>query len=600
MKKIIKNFSQIFDVSKWVFSIYWDISPKLLITYLVSDIILKFGVLLNSYVVALITDFAIKVYNQKTLDITSFSTFILIIVGIQVFLNIMRQLNLYSWRILDFTDGYHVKMLLHNRLRTLGIAQLENPEVVNKAQRFSEEINSVTDFMGFLSSLLSGAFTIIGIAVILLNNIPLVIPVFIVGVILQSLVNQNFLNQIWKLNKDNTEIRRKFMQTSNQLVDSAILKELIITDGYKYLNKQYGAYVVWITEIVTKLRRRWNLSMTFANSLDNVGYAFGLYLILKRLAAGVISVGQLTFEFRSMGMFSDSLSRLINDFVNLNEITVRLVDIREIFTHYKPELDGTMSMQKSKTAPLIEFQNVDFSYPGSEVKVFNNLSFSIKPGEKIAIVGENGAGKTTLIKLLARFYKANEGDVLIDETNLNDLKIDSWYKHIGILFQDFNTYSQLTLKENIHIGDIRKELNEDDIMDTLSKAQAMEFVEKYPSKLEQILGEKFKGGIRPSTGQWQKIAIARFFYRDAPVLILDEPTASIDAVAEAQIFDNIYKFIKNKTVIIVSHRFSTVRNADRIIVLDNGQIIEDGTHEELLAMNGKYANAFNLQAKGYV
>jgi ATP-binding cassette subfamily B protein len=170
---------------------------------------------------------------------------------------------------------------------------------------------------------------------------------------------------------------------------------------------------------------------------------------------------------------------------------------------------------------------------------------------------------------------------------------------MGILFQDYNAYSSLTVKENVEIDSISNNVTEKTVKEALKKANALEFIEKYKDGVNQILSERYKGGIRPSTGQWQKIAIARVFHRGAPVLILDEPTASIDAVAEAKIFDNIYKFAKDKTVIIISHRFSTVRNADRIIVLDKGRIIEQGSHEELLKNNGKYARAFKLQAKGY-
>ncbi len=187
----------------------------------------------------------------------------------------------------------------------------------------------------------------------------------------------------------------------------------------------------------------------------------------------------------------------------------------------------------------------------------------------------------------------------MNKININDLEINSWYKNLAILFQDYNQYTNLTVRENIEIDSTNRQVTKESIMESLKKADALGFVEKYKNGIDQILSERYKGGIRPSTGQWQKIAIAIVFHRDSPVLILDEPTASIDAVAEAAIFDNIYKFAKNKTVIIISHRFSTVRNADRIIVLDKGKIIEQGSHEDLLKNDGKYAHAFKLQAKGY-
>jgi ABC-type multidrug transport system fused ATPase/permease subunit len=182
---------------------------------------------------------------------------------------------------------------------------------------------------------------------------------------------------------------------------------------------------------------------------------------------------------------------------------------------------------------------------------------------------------------------------------LQDIKIADWYKNMGVLFQDFNQYPQLTAKENIYIGNTSEPVDEVAIRLAAQSADALEFIEEFPNKFDQILSEKFKGGIRPSTGQWQKLAIARFFYRNAPLVIFDEPTASIDAISEFNIFNKIYDFFKDKTVIIISHRFSTVRNADRIVVLDHGEIIEEGNHNDLISKNGYYAKAFNLQARGY-
>ena len=424
------------------------------------------------------------------------------------------------------------------------------------------------------------------------------VPMFLILLVLQTIVNQKYLKKLWLLSRDTTEDRRKAMMTSNQLIDSNDLKELIITGGYKYLEKKIEKFVGWYMQEVKKIRIGWVKAMFLNRIGDSLVFGFGLFLILQRLAQKLITVGQLTFEFRSLRIFADSFASIFRNYTNLKEMAVRINDSRELFFKYSPEEDGKVNL-KSGDVPEINFSNVSFSYPDSPKEVFSNLNLIIKPGEKVAIIGENGAGKTTLVKLICRLYKVKNGEVKIQNKNIDRLQIDSWYKNLGVLFQDYNTYSHLNVLENVQIGDIYKNLDIDKVSKSLEKANAKQFVDEYPNKLEQILGEKFKTGIRPSTGQWQKIAIARFFYRDAPVLILDEPTASIDAVAEAQIFSNIYKFIKGKTVIIISHRFSTVRNADRIIVLDKGKIIEEGSHEELLKMNGKYAKAFNLQARGY-
>ena len=261
--------------------------------------------------------------------------------------------------------------------------------------------------------------------------------------------------------------------------------------------------------------------------------------------------------------------------------------------------DGHIELFSSEITPSIRFKDVSFKYPGADKYVIENLSLDIKPGEKIAIVGENGAGKTTIVKLLSRFYKVDKGAVLLDDININDIKIESWYKNLGVLFQDYNTYPHLTLKENIYLGRSYEPIDISKIEIAAHQANVDSFVHDYKKGYDQVLSEKYKGGTRPSTGQWQKIAIARFFYRNSPVVVFDEPTASIDAISEAEIFGKIYDFFKGKTVIIISHRFSTVRNADKIYVLDKGEIIESGNHEELMKLKGKYHKAFNIQAKGY-
>jgi ATP-binding cassette subfamily B protein len=383
----------------------------------------------------------------------------------------------------------------------------------------------------------------------------------------------------------------------NYLAEPAPLKELILSQGTKFLENKIDKYVNFVVDQVVSIRKRWNLSKIIGSILDSGVFGWGIIVVLQRLVNGVISIGQLTFEIRALRIFSDSFGNFMGNLVALRESSIKIGDILDLFTKYEADKDGNKILKQE--LPLIKFNNVSFKYPNSDKYIFKDLNLEIKPGEKIAIVGENGAGKTTLIKLLCRFYRVNRGTILLSEVNVNDLKIKNWYKKLGVLFQDYNAYGVLTVRENIEIDSTDKIVTEESLIKALKEANAISFVQKYKNKLNQILSERFSGGTRPSTGQWQKIAIARVFHRNAPILILDEPTASIDAVAESKIFDNIYEFSKGKTVIIISHRFSTVRNADRIIVLDKGKIIEQGSHEELLKLDGKYAKAFKLQAKGY-
>jgi ATP-binding cassette, subfamily B, bacterial len=345
--------------------------------------------------------------------------------------------------------------------------------------------------------------------------------------------------------------------------------------------------------------KRWQFFGFLFGSLTSATSIVGYFLILKDFFYGLISVGTTTFQIRSLDLFISNLNSVGSQFVGIQERCLRINEIKQVFDLKPIVTDGTIVFPKSETPPNIVLKNVSFAYPRAETNVIKNLNLEIKPGEKIAIVGENGAGKTTLVRILSRFYKVSEGEILLGGTNINDVAIESWYKNLGVLFQDYNTYAPLTLKENIHLGNSHEKLDEERMIEAANKANVNSFIGNFKDGYDQVLSAKFKGGTRPSTGQWQKIAIARFFYRNSPVVIFDEPTASIDAVSESEIFGQIYDFFKGKTVIIISHRFSTVRNADKIYVLDKGEIIESGSHDELMAHKGKYHNAFTIQAEGY-
>ena len=252
----------------------------------------------------------------------------------------------------------------------------------------------------------------------------------------------------------------------------------------------------------------------------------------------------------------------------------------------------------TSTAPRITFDHVSFCYPGKKYTVFDNVSFSIAPGEHLAIVGENGAGKSTLIKLLLRFYRPTSGRITIDGIDLQDVALESWYARLATLFQDFNQYP-FPIHENISVGRSDVAADRARVIAAADESNASDMVKHYQHGWETVLDSSFKKGVEPSGGQWQRVALARAFYRDAPVLILDEPTSAIDAKAEYDIFNNIFAHYQDRTAIIVSHRFSTVHRAHRIIVLDEGKIREQGTHAELMKQKGLYHELFTKQAEGY-
>jgi ATP-binding cassette subfamily B protein len=260
-----------------------------------------------------------------------------------------------------------------------------------------------------------------------------------------------------------------------------------------------------------------------------------------------------------------------------------------------PEPENPVKIPKTPYPPEVEFRNVSFLYPGSKNKVLDNVSFKIESGQNVALVGKNGAGKTTIVKLICRFYDVTSGEILINGINIKNVNLHDWYSYLGTLFQEFIKYD-FTVKENITQGSLH---NEERVKSAAIKSGADKFILDLPKKYDQILGKQFEGGIELSSGQWQKIAIARAFYQSSPILILDEPTSAIDAETEFKIFKNLDKEYRDKSLLLISHRFSSVRNADKILVIQKGKIVEEGNHEDLVNKNGKYAKMFGRQAIGY-
>jgi ATP-binding cassette subfamily B protein len=290
---------------------------------------------------------------------------------------------------------------------------------------------------------------------------------------------------------------------------------------------------------------------------------------------------------------------LFSTFAIIADQALFLTDLLEFFA-VKPRI---RSRANALPAPRpmrsgYEFRNVCFSYPGSSRLILNNINFRIEAGERIALVGENGQGKTTLVKLLARLYDPTSGVILLDGVDLRDYDVDDLDREIGVIFQDFMRYD-LPARENIGVGRIDQVYDDVPLLEAARKSGAYEVLAKLPGGLDQILGRRFEGGVDLSGGEWQKFALARAYLRDSQVLILDEPTSSLDAAAEYEVFERFAELTRERTALFISHRLSTVRMADRIVVIDGGNVGEQGTHQQLIDRGGQYARLFEMQASSY-
>jgi ATP-binding cassette subfamily B protein len=336
----------------------------------------------------------------------------------------------------------------------------------------------------------------------------------------------------------------------------------------------------------------WGLLSTFS-------YYASYAWIVWRAVGGVISLGDMTMYLTIFRQAQTTFRSLFDGITNLYENSLFL-DNLFTFLEMQPEID-VPSASKPAPSPIregFEFRHVSFRYPDTQAWVLRDVNLHIRPGERIALVGLNGAGKTTLVKLLTRLYDPTEGQVLLDGIDLREYDLHSLQQRIGVIFQDFVQYS-LTARENVGFGQVTALGDNERVVEAARKGGAHPIIADLPDGYETALGRRWQEGQELSVGQWQKVALSRAFMRDAEILVLDEPTASLDAEAEYEIFQRFGELTAGRIAVLISHRFSTVRMADRIVVLEDGRITELGSHQELIALGGTYARLFNLQAEGY-
>ena len=585
----------------WIFKIYYEISPSKTILLIITRIIRDARGILYSFFYAKLIDELIKVAQSGT---KSFESLIPYLVGLLVYYifisGLVNNIDRYAYRSIKQISRMRLEIMFAQHLNYLGIQNLEDPDVQNRVSRSSDWLQSTFDMLQETIYFISNLVRVFISGAIILSFFPLMIPILIITTIIKFFPDQYFMKKDFHWQVDNSEKRRIAWSDINTVQNSKDLQEISIVGGYEYFKERYFSFFTSFNNGLLKIIKDKEITNFFLLSLESFVGILAYAVIFYRHIQGLFTLGTATFQIQSLGTFTGSLDSMLSSITIMNEYSVKMKDLITLF-EMKPAIrDGNIKLPYLETPPSIEFKNVSFKYPKANRYVFKDLSFKIESGEEVALVGHNGAGKTTIVKLLARIYPVTKGQILINGIDINNLAINDWYKNLGVLFQDYNFYSHLSVKENIHLGKPTRKLDDKEIIEAAKKADAHNFIMEYKNKYDQIMSEKIEGGIRPSTGQAQKIAIARFFYRNAPLAIFDEPTASIDALSEYKIFNTIYNFFENKTVIIISHRFSTVRNADRILVLEKGKIVEEGTHEQLLTKrNGIYRRSYKLQAEGY-
>jgi ABC-type multidrug transport system fused ATPase/permease subunit len=406
---------------------------------------------------------------------------------------------------------------------------------------------------------------------------------------------------IFKMWRRNTRDFRLYGELSGYFSTASRIAEMRIFQNISYLADRACDIVQRITrQQILEERKSFRYSAG-AGLLGDIARVFVVLFFVVESILGHVNPGTLVFLVTTVVSLRSSarsvfgsIGQQYEDLLFVGD-TLKFLDLEPIVS----TIGGSFVLPDYRT-PAIEFRNVSFSYPGRATPALSGVSFSVLPGQRLAIVGVNGAGKTTLTRLLCGFYHPSDGSVLIDNVDLRTISLASWYRLLAVLFQDFSKF-RLPVDEMVGLGDVTRTQSDADVVSALRMASADFVADTYPEGIHQWLGSDFSG-IEPSGGQWQRLALARLFFRmqsRARVLILDEPTSALDAQAEEDIFTTLENLPRDKTVILISHRFSTVRRADRIIVLDNGTILEQGSHDELMALGGTYARLFSLQVDRY-
>ena len=497
----------------------------------------------------------------------------------------------------QFANATSVRMMEH--AGTLDLTQFEDSDFYDKMARARRQTLSRTVLLSQLLSQVQDLISMLFLAAGLVAYNPWLILLLAVAVIPAFLGESHFNERSYSLVHGLTPERRELDYLRYTGASDETAKEIKMFGLAGFLAERFkalsGRYYEANRDVAIR-RAAWGA--VFAG-IGSVGYYGAYVMIVLETVAGALTIGDLTFLAGSFNRMRTLLDSFLNRFSRVAEQALYLKDFFDFFD-IEPQIrrpDAPLPFPP-KIVDGFRFENVGFRYHNSQARAVRNVSFHLRAGEKLALVGENGAGKTTLVKLLARLYDPDEGRILLEGRDLRDYDPAELRREIGVIFQDFVRF-QMSAGLNIAVGRIDEREDDPRIRRAANMSLADEVVENLPDKYDQMIGRRFANGVDLSGGQWQKIALGRAYMRDASVLILDEPTAALDARAEHDVFVRFSQLTRDKTAVLISHRFSTVRMADRILVLDRGTVLEVGSHEELLQMGGRYAELFELQARGY-
>ncbi len=513
--------------------------------------------------------------------------------------------NIFT-RTIDYTDSLladkytrYVSIQVMKHAAELDVIAYEDPVFYDRLERARVQATDRLAMIQMLGRLIQQVITTITLSVSIVYFSPWLLLLLIAGVLPAFMGESHFAFLGYAKNFRQTPVRRQldYLRVLGGSKEAA--KELKLFGLSNFLTERFTRLSDEVYEENVALSKRKLIAGVFLSIIGSLGYYSAYVYVIWRTVMGALTIGSLYFLAGAILQASTNIQMIFSTLSGVADQALFLTDLLAFF-----EMQPTIrSKPNALPAPRpirrgFEFRNVSFAYPGSSRRILKNLDFTLHTGERVALIGENGQGKTTIVKLITRLYDPTEGQILLDGVDLREYSLEDLYREIGVIFQDFMRY-EMTARENVAVGRIEDIGNLQEITDAAHKSLADEVIAKLPGQYDQMLGRRFENGVDLSGGEWQKLALARAYLRNAQLLILDEPTAALDARSEYEVFERFAELTGGKMALFISHRFSTVRMADRIVVLADGQIVEDGSHEQLMTLGGQYAEMFELQAASY-
>jgi ATP-binding cassette subfamily B protein len=509
-------------------------------------------------------------------------------------------------RLVDYFDSlladrytYHVSVEVMRKAAALDVTAYEDPVFYDRLERARVQATDRLVMIQQMGRLIQQTVTALAFSAVLLDYSPLLLLLLVGGIVPAFLGESHFAFLTYAKNFKQTTTRRQMDYLRQVGGSKEAAKEQKLFNLSTYLTNLFSELSLRIYEEDVELNRRRLLWTGLLSVIGQFGYYSAYVLSIYRTIQGEYTIGGLTLITTAIMQAMGNIQQAFSTVSGVADQALFLTDLIAFF-EMKPHVE-TKPDARPAPRPIergFEFRDVSFCYPGTTRNILSNFNFTLSPGERVALIGENGQGKTTVVKLITRLYDPTEGQILLDGVDLREYDLDDLHSEIGVIFQDFMRY-EMTARENIAIGRVETPHSQQEIEYAAEKSMAGAVVRKLRGGYDQMLGRRFEGGVDLSGGEWQKMALARAYLRDAQLLILDEPTASLDARSEFEVFERFAELTCGKMALLISHRFSTVRMADQIVVLEGGHLVEEGSHERLVALGGRYASMFEMQAASY-